>query len=153
MICRSLSDSNEWYLAGVVSYGHGCARAGETGVYTRLTSYLDWVEKVQNDDGFGVEPQQECLGFKCIWGGGKCLTKRQRCNGKVECLVINCLLTNYLILNAFLNAPCREGKMKSTAILTKKYFKLLCNEQTMNLKMMINPSELILVVTRQLLSH
>lgn len=37
-----------WFLAGITSYGKGCARPNQLGVYTRVSMYLMWIDKIFN---------------------------------------------------------------------------------------------------------
>ncbi|XP_076459669.1 uncharacterized protein LOC143292888 [Babylonia areolata] len=44
LICpKTEAGVTRWFLLGITSYGEGCGRRGKYGIYTRVTSYLDWI--------------------------------------------------------------------------------------------------------------
>lgn len=45
LLCRNPMAPSQWYLAGIVSHGEGCARPNEPGVYTRVSLYLNWIAR------------------------------------------------------------------------------------------------------------
>jgi secreted trypsin-like serine protease len=46
MICDHFNRT--WHIAGITSYGYGCGRVEYPGVYTRVSVFMDWIEKHTN---------------------------------------------------------------------------------------------------------
>ncbi|KAH0624809.1 hypothetical protein JD844_032636 [Phrynosoma platyrhinos] len=42
LVCEDL---NTWKLVGTTSFGVGCAEENKPGVYSRITSFLDWIHE------------------------------------------------------------------------------------------------------------
>ncbi|XP_078264732.1 enteropeptidase [Rhinoraja longicauda] len=43
LVCKQ---DDQWFLAGVTSFGWGCARPHSPGVYARITAFVDWIQEV-----------------------------------------------------------------------------------------------------------
>jgi secreted trypsin-like serine protease len=40
------SPNRQWIVAGITSFGYGCAIPGYAGIYTRVAFYSDWIRNI-----------------------------------------------------------------------------------------------------------
>ncbi|XP_032513112.2 serine protease nudel [Danaus plexippus] len=87
LLCTNPANPQQWYVAGIVSHGDGCARKGEPGVYTRVSVFVSWIRYHIASKALPIiQPKQECPGFRCDSGISKCLPKKRMCDKIIDCL-------------------------------------------------------------------
>lgn len=58
LVCQ---ERRVWKLVGATSFGIGCAEVNKPGVYTRITSFLDWIHE-QMEVGAAPKPPAAHVG-------------------------------------------------------------------------------------------
>nr|XP_012227219.1 PREDICTED: serine protease nudel [Linepithema humile] len=89
LMCRNPNLESQWYVAGIISHGEGCARPNEPGVYMKVSYFMDWIRQIilileNSSDLQGNKPLSSCPGFSCQTG--KCLPREKRCDRVIDCL-------------------------------------------------------------------
>lgn len=49
------TNNDLWEIIGITSYGKGCGRLNELGVYTRVSMYLEWIDiTIKTSQGYSL---------------------------------------------------------------------------------------------------
>ncbi|XP_035663952.1 low-density lipoprotein receptor-related protein 2-like isoform X2 [Branchiostoma floridae] len=79
LVCAG--DDGRWYLAGIGSWGRGCAREFKPGIYVRTSRYIAWMDNIIETGG-----QVACLENTTVTcGDGSCFPADYRCDGYEDC--------------------------------------------------------------------
>jgi secreted trypsin-like serine protease len=55
------SNSDTWNIAGITSYGYGCALAESPGVYTRVSMFVNWITAHMDDEYSGSRASMKSI--------------------------------------------------------------------------------------------
>ncbi|ERE90205.1 serine protease 55 [Cricetulus griseus] len=50
LVCNT-EPGNKWYQVGIISWGRSCGKRGSPGIYTLLSNYTLWIEKIAQIEG------------------------------------------------------------------------------------------------------
>ncbi|XP_064071521.1 serine protease nudel isoform X2 [Vanessa tameamea] len=133
LLCRNPLNTQQWYVAGIVSHGDGCARKGEPGVYTRVSLFVSWIRyHISSKTLPMIQPKQECPGFRCDSGILKCLPKKRMCDKIIDCLdgedEYNCDVARSSVSNT-ISEPITKSDITS---LNNESMNKRINEETLN---------------------
>ncbi|XP_068941448.1 polyserase-2, partial [Petaurus breviceps papuanus] len=54
LVCE---EAGQWFLAGITSFGHGCARRNRPGIFTAVAAYESWIQERVTGASFPEQPQ------------------------------------------------------------------------------------------------
>nr|XP_020864180.1 polyserase-2 [Phascolarctos cinereus] len=54
LVCE---EAGQWFLAGITSFGHGCARRNRPGIFTAVAAYEDWIRERVSGASFPEQPE------------------------------------------------------------------------------------------------
>ncbi|CAH6827973.1 Prss52 [Phodopus roborovskii] len=69
LVCNKKTNMTTWYQLGIVSWGVGCGRKDNPGVYTKLSKYLKWIRKKTKEAGkpYVFEEDSACSSPISCW--------------------------------------------------------------------------------------
>ncbi|XP_012661149.1 serine protease 41 [Otolemur garnettii] len=56
-----------WYQVGIVSWGMGCGRPNRPGIYTNISVYFDWIQKLTSYSTPRLDPSRLLLLLALLW--------------------------------------------------------------------------------------
>ncbi|XP_046741125.1 serine protease nudel [Diprion similis] len=87
LMCRNPNSPSQWYVAGIVSHGEGCARPNEPGAYTKVSRFVEWINRTRFQRKMPkYKPLARCPGYYCHSGSRKCYSAKRRCDKIVDCM-------------------------------------------------------------------